>query len=155
MIGTLLFTFLRTFKENTVYLDGDKLREVLGNSRGYEPHERKALALSYARLCKMLAEQGLDVVCATISMFNEVREWNRKEINNYCEIYLDVPLKVLKTRNQKGLYHGVPGGEAANVVGLNLDFEAPRSPDMVIKNDGSRTAEEIVRDIVCEFELDA
>ena len=45
-----------------------------------------------ARLCRLLAGQGFDVVCATISLFHEVQRWNRENIPNYREIYLRVPI---------------------------------------------------------------
>ena len=45
-----------------------------------------------SRLCRLLASQGTDVVCATISLFHEVQSWNRDNIPGYCEIYLQVPM---------------------------------------------------------------
>ena len=37
------------------------------------------LAYCYSKLCKVLSDQGLTVIMSTISMFDEVREWNRKK----------------------------------------------------------------------------
>jgi len=83
----------------------------------------------------MLAEQGIDVVCCSIAMYSDVREWNREHISNYREIYLKVRRETLLHRNQKGLY---TSGKA--VVGVSLPFDEPQSPDIVIQNDGFHIA---------------
>ena len=46
----------------------------------------------YAKLAKLLTDQGIDVVFATISMFHKVREWNKSNIKKYIEIYKDAEL---------------------------------------------------------------
>lgn len=35
------------------------------------------------------------IIC-TIAMFDEVRDWNRSNIENYVEVFLDVDMEVLK-----------------------------------------------------------
>ena len=104
-IGKSLYQKLKQKSPNTVFLDGDVLREVFGNDLGYTREERIKCAMRYARLCKMLQEQGLNVICCTISMFDCIRAWNRENIENYREIYVRVSMEVLKQRNQKGLYN--------------------------------------------------
>ena len=83
-IGTLFYFYLQETKNNVVYLDRDNLREIFGDKQQYSPLERKILSMGYSRLCKMLTEQGIDVVIATISMFHEVREWNQTNFKNYA-----------------------------------------------------------------------
>ena len=46
----------------------------------------------------------LSVVISVIAMFKEIQEYNRKVIDNYFEVFLDVPFDVLKSRDQKGIY---------------------------------------------------
>ena len=130
-IGDLFFKRFRREQENVLFLDGDTLREVFGNDLGYSREDRFRCAMRYSRLCRLLAEQGQDVVICTISMFYEVREWNRQNIEKYKEIYIEVPMEILEQRNQKGLYQS-----GSNVVGLDLETELPESPDLVIRNDG-------------------
>jgi hypothetical protein len=85
-----------------------------------------------ARLCRMLADQGAHVVCATISLFHEVHRWNRDNIPGYREIYLQVPLEELRRRNSKGIYSGT-----SDVVGVDVQAETPLAPDLVIDNHGA------------------
>jgi len=87
-----------------------------------------------ARLCLLLATQGSDVVCPTISLFHEVQRWNRANIPGYCEIYLEVPLEELQRRDPKGLYAAARRGELRDVVGLDVPAELPESPDLTLAN---------------------
>lgn len=118
-------------------LDGDVMRAVLGGNGGHGSEDRLRLAQTYARLAREIAEQGIDAVCATISMFHEVRAWNRSHIPHYREIYLRVPLPELENRDPHGLYARARAGQAHKVVGIDLPLEEPASPDLVIDNFGA------------------
>lgn len=137
-IGKLLYQEIGKQKDNVVFLDGDTLRQVFGDDLGYSPEDRLKSAMRNARLCKMLTEQGLDVVCCTISMFDSVREWNRENIPGYVEIYVKVSMKTLQERDQKGLYTNSDG----SVAGINFAVEEPKKPDLILENDGYFTPEE-------------
>lgn len=137
-IGKLLHNRIKENKKNVVFLDGDVLREIFGNDLGYSIEDRKKSAMRNSKLCKVLSEQDIDVICATISMFDECRNWNRKNINNYREIYVKVPMEVLIKRDQKGIYSGALKGEIKNVMGVDIEFEEPKNPDIVVLNDGSK-----------------
>lgn len=137
-IGNILYQKIKEKKDNIVILDGDALRNVYGNDLGYTRDERNKGAYRNARISTMLAEQGIDVICCTISMFDDVRTWNRENIKNYVEIYLNVSLEVLKRRDQKGLYSGISSGKTNNVAGADLQVDLPKNSDIVIENDGEQ-----------------
>ena len=90
------------------------------------------------------------IIC-TISMFDEVRNWNRENIINYKEVYIRVSMDVLRKRDQKGLYSGVDAGNKDVVVGVQCDAELPKNPDFVIDNDGDETPEKIALSLYKEF----
>jgi cytidine diphosphoramidate kinase len=121
-----------------VILDGDQLREILGFESDHSLESRKMLASRYGKLSKALSEQGLLVICATVSMFDSVRDWNRKNIKNYIEVYLNVPMNTLIQRDQKNLYSKALKGEIQNVQGINAEFEAPKKPDLQFENKNSK-----------------
>ena len=137
-IGTLLYQYLKEQYSNTVIFDGDVLRQVFGNDLGYSREERFQCAMRYSRLCKLLVDQGIHVICCTISMFDEVREWNRAHIDNYLEIYIKVPIWVLEERNQKNLYQEARKGSVKDVVGVDLELQFPKNPDILIINEIGR-----------------
>lgn len=130
-LGRQLTQYLREQRLPVVYLDGDVMREVFG-SGNYTRADRLALAWRYSHLCHMLAIQGLNVVCATISLFHEIQAWNRKHQPGYFEICLNVPFEELLKRNPKKLYSRALSGEITNVVGVDIEPEWPLNPDIVL-----------------------
>ena len=140
-IGTLFKARLDGLDRSSLLLDGDLLRTVFGNSHGYAPADRLKLGLSYGQLCREITVQGVNVICATISMFHQVHEWNRENIPNYREIYLRVPSEELERRDPKGLYKGARANIHTDMVGLDLTAEEPESPDLVIDNYSGMTPE--------------
>lgn len=141
-LGSLFYRRLKNTKPNAVYLDGDEMRVAFGEDIGYTHEERLRWAGRIFRVCKMLADQGIDVVCCSIAMYESVRAWNRAHIANYKEIYIRVKKETLLARNQKGLYTA-----AHNVVGIDLPFDEPQHPDLVIQNDGAQTPAALVEQI--------
>lgn len=146
-IGRIFYERLKRIYPNTVFLDGDALRKVFGDDLGYSKEDRRKCAMRYSRLCAMLQEQEMNVICCTISMFDSVREWNRENIRDYKEIYVKVSMDTLRERDQKGLYSGVTEEVHKEVAGLHLIVEEPRCPDLVLENDGKKNPEEQVEHI--------
>ena len=150
-IGSLFYNRLKEKHPNTVFFDGDTLRQVFGDDLGYSKEDRKKCAMRYSRLCAMLEEQGINVVCCTISMFDSVRQWNREHIKNYKEIYVKVSMDTLKRRDQKGLYSNSAKGIEKDVAGLEIEVEEPKSPDLILYNDGQKTPQEQGKEMINFF----
>lgn len=113
-------------------LDGDELRELLGAEKAHSREQRLDLARRYAKLCRMVAVQGVDVAIATISMFSEVHDWNRENIPGYVEIFLDVPREERERRDTKQIYSRARAGRISDVAGIDLAVDEPKSPDVRI-----------------------
>ncbi|MDC1005771.1 adenylyl-sulfate kinase [Opitutales bacterium] len=124
-LSTHLTEYLRTKGRNVVRLDGDELRSVFA-SFAYTKKERLELGFKYSKLCKLLTDQGCDVVIGVIGLFKELHSWNRQNISNYIEIFIDTPLAELKKRDSKGIYSGTK----LNVAGVDLKVDLPTSPDI-------------------------
>lgn len=148
-----LWKHLRQLGQPAVLLDGDLLRELYGPSQSYDLASRQQTGMRHARLCRWLSEQGLPVVCATISLFESCRSWNRQYLSDYCEIFLDVPLEVLLERDQKGLYSGALAGSIQNVMGVDLEPEWPQNPEIILNNDGSQSPQGILEILLKQLEI--
>jgi len=135
-VGRLVRDALTRRGRPALLLDGDTLRHVLGEESAHSDEDRRRLAMTYARLAREIASQGIDAVCATVSMFHSVRDWNRANIPGYKEIYLRVPMAEVERRAPHGLYARSRRGEQPNVVGVDIRAEEPASPDLVIDNFG-------------------
>jgi glutamine kinase len=135
--GTELWRRLRAAGRSVILLDGDITREVIAEDLGHSAGHRRRSAMRNARLCRLLSNQGTDVVCTTISLFHEVQRWNRENIPGYCEIYLRVPMDELQRRDSKGIYAASNRGGIRDVVGLDVPAELPEAPDLTLDNFGT------------------
>ena len=138
-IGGLFYQGLRAKKNNVFLADGDQTRSIFGRS-GYSTEARKDAARRGFRLWRELAEQGIDVVVCSIAMYDEIRNWNRENIENYKEIYIRVTRETLYHRDQKQLY----SSGRKEVVGVDLPYDEPQNADVIVENDGQEAPEEIV-----------
>jgi glutamine kinase len=136
-LGRELWTRLRAAGRPVTFLDGDAMRAAIAEDLDHSAGDRRRSAMRNARLCRLLAEQGGDVVCATISLFHEVQRWNRENIVGYREIYLRVPMDELRGRDTKGIYARAENGSGRDVVGLDVLAETPEAPDLVLDNYGA------------------
>ncbi|WP_113907287.1 adenylyl-sulfate kinase [Aliidiomarina celeris] len=148
--STLLANKIRNSGEKVVLLDGDKMRAVL-EANAYTKAERLALGYTYSRMCKMLVDQGIVVIIAVIGLFHELHVWNRNNINNYIEVFLDVPIKELERRDPKGIYKRARLGELKNVAGVDLEAEFPLNPDFHFKWTVGDSAEEFSKVLFAHF----
>ncbi len=140
--------YLKAQGRCVVLLDGDQLRTALGRSQDYSLADRQELALSYGRLSLLFAQQGLDVICATVSLFHICHQWNRQHIQNYTEIFLSAPADLLQARDQKQLYSKARAGQQKNVMGYDQEPEWPQAPDICLEITSKSTPESVFQDLL-------
>lgn len=145
-LGGLFHRRLKAKKPNVVLLDGDLIRPVYNEDIGYSDADRVKGAQRTFRVAKMLSDQGIDVVVCSICMYSAVRDWNRANIPHYKEVYIKVKKETLLKRNQKSLYT-----QGREVVGVDLPFDEPKTPDVVVENDGTEPPEAIVERLEAEL----
>ena len=129
---------IRQMNGKVVLLDGDLIRTLFGNDVDHTIEGRCRNAERLSVLSKFLADQGIHVVAAVLSIFPEWRRWNRENIPNYTEVYIKASMQTLLRRDIKNLYARAARGEIVNVVGVDIPFPEPENPDMVIDNDLDR-----------------
>jgi adenylylsulfate kinase-like enzyme len=133
-IGREVYERLKSLHVNTIFLDGDSFREIMGNDLGHTPQDRFKIATRIHKMCKFLVLQNINVVCATMSLFKEIHELNREEIEDYYEIFIECSMEELIKRDQKGLYSEAIAGKRDDVVGVNLPFDKPKNCNLIIDN---------------------
>ncbi|HEF1623574.1 TPA: adenylyl-sulfate kinase [Campylobacter lari] len=145
-IGKALYNTLKQDYANIIYLDGDEFRDILG-AYDYDKQSRINLAIKRSKFAKFLNDQGMIVIITTISMFNEIYAYNRKNLKNYFEVYVKCDIEELIKRDQKNLYSKALRKEIQNVVGVDIEFDSPNS-DLVIENSCQDKLEEKVQMII-------
>ena len=133
-IGKEVYKEFKKTYSNTVFLDGDSFRKILGNDLGHNQKDRLSNAMRISRMCKFLTSQDINVICATMSLFKEAHDYNRANNKDYFEIFIDVPMEELIKRDPKGLYKKALANEETEVVGVNLPFDKPQNFDLRLDN---------------------
>ena len=131
-LSKLLYDELKPKISNLVLLDGDIVRELFRNDVDYTVEGRRKNAERLSHLSKFLSDQNIHVIAAVLSIFPEWQDWNRKNIDNYSEVYIKVSMDVLEKRDTNNLYADAKAGNIKNVVGVDIPFSEPRNPDIIV-----------------------
>jgi adenylylsulfate kinase len=115
-----------------VLIDGDVIRDLFGAGLGFDEDARKLQIGRIQRLAQFLAHQNVPVIVSALYSNPELMGWNRENLPDYFEIYVDTPLETVVARDTKGLYSKAQAGELLNVVGIDIPWHIPRTPDMVV-----------------------
>lgn len=150
-ISQMLYKKLKEKYIHTVLLDGDVIRDIL-QEYGYSREARLMSAKKISSLCSFLAKNDMIVICATISLFEEIYALNRNSIKNYFEVFIDCPMQELILRDQKGLYSGALEGKIKEVVGIDIPYIKPNA-HYVIDNSSRNNLEKKVNDLHKEVEF--
>ncbi len=139
-------------KRKAVLIDGDVIREIFGYSSDYSAQSRLEVAYKYSKLSAFLVNSGIDVVCSTISLFHEIHDWNRSNIGDkYIEILIKTEMSELIKRDSKQIYSRAKNGELKNVVGIDIEAEFPKNPNLILDNpsikDLQNCAESLIREL--------
>jgi adenylylsulfate kinase len=156
-VANALNQYLKKYGFMPILLDGDELRKVFNSKEeengSYCREERIIISKKYSLLCKALSAQGFTVIIATVSMFNEIYAWNRINLPNYFEVYLDVPLQELNRRDPKQIYSKFNSGLIKNVSGLDLQVDRPTKADLTVIFQKDQTPNKIIDTIIEKLEL--
>lgn len=139
--STLGKYFLKKFKKKnkkTIFIDGDEFRSVFFDDVKYSIRDRDRNATRLTSLVKYLSDQEINIVVAANITSQRFRNWCKKNIKNYFEIFIDVHMKTLFQRDIKDLYQRALRRKIKNVVGIDIKFRKPIKPDLVIDNNGSK-----------------
>jgi adenylyl-sulfate kinase len=132
-------------------LDGDVIRTHLSKGLGFSKEDRDANIKRIGFVCKLLSRNGVVAIAAAISPYREIRNFNRKEIGDFVEVYCKCSLEVCIERDVKGLYKKALAGEIKNYTGIDDPYEAPLNPEVVLETD-RETPEESVKKIFDKLE---
>jgi adenylylsulfate kinase len=107
------------------FLDGDDLRTGLCSDLGFTTEARVENHRRIAEVARLAAEQGMNVVVATMAPEHDQRDIVSKVLGNRLMwFYIHAPLNVCIERDPKGLYSRAKAGHVGNL--LDFPFEVPR-----------------------------
>jgi len=142
---------LMASREKVMQLDGDEIRKKYWPELGFSKEDRDKNIIRTANLASMLTRQGIIVVASFISPYRDIRDYARKEIGNFIEIYVKCPIEVCIERDCKGLYKKALAGEIKNFTGISDPYEEPLNPEVLIESD-KETVEESTNKIMVKVD---
>jgi adenylylsulfate kinase len=113
--------------------DGDVIRKHLCSDLGFSKAHRDENIKRIAYICKLMTRNGVVAIASAISPYRETRDYARKEIGDFLEIYVKCPLDVCKKRDVKGLYKKALNGEIKGFTGIDDPYEEPLHPELILK----------------------
>src|SRR5579883_2623676 len=136
---------LRERGRNVEVLDGDIVRTHLSKGLGFSREDRDTNIKRIAFVCSLLTRNGVICISAAIAPYREAREWARKEIGNFVEVYVKCPIEVCRARDVKGLYKLVDEGKITGFTGVDDPYEEPEHPELVSETDKETPEESVQR----------
>ncbi len=119
-------------------LDGDNLRHGLNGDLGFGEQARSENVRRTAHVARLLAESGTIALVSLVSPYAHDREeaaaLHQAVDLPFVEVFVDAPLELCERRDPKGLYARARAGELAGLTGIDAPYEAPTSPDLVLRS---------------------
>jgi adenylylsulfate kinase len=134
-IARTLEDALKSMNRCVVVLDGDEIRRHLSPDLGFSKRDRELNVERVAYLSHILSRSGIITIVALISPFRTSRDYARKLIGDFVEIWVKCSLETCKKRDSKGLYAKVMTGEITNFTGIDQNYEIPFNPEIILDTD--------------------
>ncbi len=142
-LAEALVAKLQSMGYNVEHLDGDKVRSRLYPDLGFSKEEREMHNKVVVEMANLLAKNGVIVIVSVISPYRDWREFARREIDRFVEVYLRCSLDVRIKRDPKGLYARALKGEIKDLTGFDGVYEEPENPEVVLDTDKMSVEEEV------------
>lgn len=148
-IARLVAERLRAGGRRVEILDGDEVRRHLSQGLGFSKEDRDTNVRRIAYVASLLTRNGVAVITAAISPYREAREWARRQIGDFAEVYVRCPLDVCAARDVKGLYRKALAGEISNFTGISDPYEPPLHPELIVETHRETPSESAAKVLGC------
>ncbi len=134
---------LRSMNFRVEILESDELRKLLTPNPKYTEEEREYFYRAMAVMGKYLVDNGICVIFDATAHRRGYREYARKLIRNFMEVYIYSPVEVCIERDVKGLYKRALKGGIKTLPGLQVPYEEPLNPDVKVETHKERIEESL------------
>jgi len=130
----------------TIEMSGDEWRTVT-KFKKYDKKSRIEGLLRLHLFTKMITDKKINLILNCIGMFNRARKWNRLNIDNYIEIYIETDLKKIISLKKKPVYFS----NKKNIVGVDIKAELPKNPHIKIVNTFEKSSNTLARELLLKI----
>jgi adenylylsulfate kinase len=120
---------------NVSVLESDALRRVLTPRPTYTEEERDVFYGAMIFIGRLLTMHGVPVIFDATAHRRAYRDRARQQIARFIEVYMECPLDVCAARDPKGIYRKALEGETTTVPGMQVSYEPPENPEVVVRGD--------------------
>jgi adenylylsulfate kinase len=117
-----------------IIIDGDDLRKGINSNLGFSDKDRNENVFRASHICKILNDNGIDVMACIMSPTEEQRRIAQSIIGaeKFFLTYVMCDIETLVKRDTKGLYQKYLRGEVKNMVGFDLPYEDPQQEHICV-----------------------
>ena len=126
----------------TICISGDDLRNIF-DLKKYTKQARISNAIKFRKFYQYVIKQNINVIFAVVSMFDDIRKWNKKNISNYIEIYIKSDINKIINTGKKNTYKDYK----KNIVGLDIIPELPKYPNIIIENNFQKSIKQLSNEL--------
>ncbi|MHA1589400.1 MAG: adenylyl-sulfate kinase [Candidatus Njordarchaeales archaeon] len=126
---------LRNMGYKVEVLDGDEVRKWLSPEAGFTREDRERHLRRVIYVSKLLARNGVFVIAAFVSPYRSIRNFARREIGDFIEVYVKCSLETVMKRDPKGLYKKALRGEIKHMTGIDDPYEEPLNPEVIFDSE--------------------
>ncbi len=144
-LSKMVYNILSESKNKIALLDGDTVRDFFEHDLSYTKADRLANIKRMAFAAYHLSENGIHVIVANMAHYYEGRDFIRRKINNYIQIYVKASVDIVKKRDVKGLYQKFENDLIFNIIGLDDQYQAPRCPNLIVDTDVESSEESCLK----------
>ncbi len=141
-ISNKIKTFIEKKFGKTIVLSGDNFRQKF-KINSYDKKSRIKLGIQYTNFLKIILNQKINIIFTVVGLYDQIRKYNLKKIDNYIEIFIDAKIKDIKMNSKKIHYKK----KQKNILGIDLKPELPKKPDITVKNDFKISTDQIAKKI--------
>lgn len=129
-----IFKSLRKVYKNTLWFDGDTMREFLGKNNKYDKSSRIKQYQNMVKFVKFCHDQRINIIVSALYFNNYIFKNNKKIFKNYYQIYLKSNINELIRRDSKKVYSRNLKKKTPNIVGFDIKWNMPKGSNMIINN---------------------
>lgn len=133
-IAKKIFPYIKKKFGPSLLINGDDLRSIFKLFK-YDLKTRFDNGIKFSNLFKLITKQKINVIFAGSGLFHKLRSYNKKNFQNYLEIYIKSDISTIIKKKRKTKIYNLK----KDVYGLSLKPELPKKPDIEILNDHSKS----------------
>ena len=147
-IARILERQFRKWNLKAELLDGDVIRTNLSKGLTFSKEDRDANIKRIGFVCHLLSRNEVIAMASAISPYREVRDYNRRMIGNFVEVFVKASVDECEKRDVKGLYKKARAGEIKGFTGVDDPYEEPLHAEVVCDTEHEspeQSAEKVIR----------